>query len=488
MSLAAKSLSAVKSNYVGTIVRVGAQFFAQVLIMRELGPELVGTFGYVLLLYGVLALIIDQGFGWSLIQGDFQDSDEVAVVLSRIALASAIGAIFVFSISYPIAEILNNELLGTVFRYSAPSCLLIGLFIVPQAKLRAELRFKEIQIATSGAYVIAYPVVGVAMAWSGFGVWSLLAAWYVQGLIQAVIAYRYSPHSYQLTNPFRNTTSGSLGWHVASINILNWAVDGVAGVYAARLGAVVLGNFNAAMMLARTPAQQLVQTLQTILFSTASVIGDDQSKLKKLYLTALATISFVVIPAYCYASTHAEIIISILFGDKWQSASGIFSTLAIGMVALSITTLSGSILTAVGGQKIVLHSQIICLVMMVVGVAFVADFDFKYVGFVITISYWSRLVVQIIAISNLARIAAIDFFSVLKGPLVLGFVMVIPSSVIHSLSFSQAWIEGGFLAVKMVVILAISVTYPRMIFCGEFVGVMRKFDFINRLINGGENK
>ncbi len=46
MSLAAKSLSAVKSNYVGTIIRVGAQFIAQILIMRQLGPELIGTFGY----------------------------------------------------------------------------------------------------------------------------------------------------------------------------------------------------------------------------------------------------------------------------------------------------------------------------------------------------------------------------------------------------------------------------------------------------------
>ena len=76
-----------------------AQFIAQILIMRQLGPELVGTFGYALLLNGVLALIIDQGFGWSLIQGHFNDKEEVAVVFSRIMLASFISMLVVFGIS-----------------------------------------------------------------------------------------------------------------------------------------------------------------------------------------------------------------------------------------------------------------------------------------------------------------------------------------------------------------------------------------------------
>ena len=56
MTLAAKTLGAVKSNYAGTLIRVLAQFGAQVVIMRELGPELVGTFGYALLVFGALAL------------------------------------------------------------------------------------------------------------------------------------------------------------------------------------------------------------------------------------------------------------------------------------------------------------------------------------------------------------------------------------------------------------------------------------------------
>ena len=46
MSLAVKALGAIKSNYIGTLVRVAAQFFAQLVIMRALGPDL-RVFGFV---------------------------------------------------------------------------------------------------------------------------------------------------------------------------------------------------------------------------------------------------------------------------------------------------------------------------------------------------------------------------------------------------------------------------------------------------------
>lgn len=481
MSLAAKSLSAVKSNYVGTIVRVGAQFVAQILIMRELGPELVGTFGYVLLLYGVLALIIDQGFGWSLIQSDLHNDEQTAVVFSRIMLASLLGMIFVFAISFPVAVLLNNELVGAVFRYSAPSCLIISLFIVPQARLRAELRFKEIQIATSGAYVIAYPVIGVAMAWGGFGVWALLAAWYAQGIIQVGIAYRYRPHSLKLTNPLRPTTSGALGRHVAGINILNWAVDGTAGVFAGSLSAAALGNFNAAMMLARTPALQLVQTLQTILFSTASALGDDQPKLKRLYLSALATIAFVVVPAYCYACTHADLIINLLFGDKWQNAAGIFSALSIGMIALAISTLSSSILTATGGQKVVLNSQLACLAVMVGGVSQAANVSFVFVGLAVSVAYWLRLLMQAKAIADKGKIAASEFFVALRGPIVVAALLAIPASLFVSNQSEMLHVEALALVTKSIVLLLLFKLLPRFFFCPAFVDVLSKFGIGRRL-------
>lgn len=484
MSLAEKSLRAVKSDYIGTVIRVGAQLGAQILIMRELGPEMVGVFGYALLLYGVLALVIDQGFGWSLIQGDFNDKDEIATVFSRIMLASFIAMIGVFAFSYPLENYLGSELVGTVFRYSALSYLFIGLFIVAQAKLRAELRFREIQTAVTGSYLVAYPVVGVSMALTGFGVWSLLAAWYVQGILQVVIAYYYSPHSFRVANPFRPTKTGPLGRHVAGINIVNWAVDNSSGVFVGAQGAVALGNFNAASMLARTPAMQMVQTLQTILFSTASAAAGDLIRIKRLYLGALATIGFIVFPAYGYAATHSDLIVALVFGDKWQDAIGIFAVLSVGMVAMAVGTLSSSILTATGGQQSVLISQVVCLILMVTGLYFAAGISLIYVGIAMSVAYLVRLVMQMKAISEKVGIGALEIVSVVKGPICIAAWMAFPIPLVGFVDLSPYLLEGVGLAARVIIAILLIVALPRFFFSNPFQDVLSRFAIGRKLCTG----
>jgi O-antigen/teichoic acid export membrane protein len=482
MSLATKSLNAVKSNYVGTIVRLGAQFVAQIFIMRQLGPELVGAFGYVLLLHGLLGLIIDQGFGWSLIQGDLNDNNEIAVVFSRIMFASLIGMVGVFILSYPIEIYLNNELVGRVFRYSAPAYLLIGLFSVSQARLRAEFRFREIQITITGAYLIAYLVVGVAMAWAGFGVWALLTAWYVQGILQVVIGHYYSPHALKLANPFRPTKSGPLGRKVAGINVLNWTVDNCSGVFVGGLGAVALGNFNAALMLARTPAFQLVQTLQSILFSTASALGDDQRKIRRLYLGALASVSFLVFPAYGYVTTHADLIISLLFGAKWLDAAAILSALSIGMIALAMSSLSSAILTAAGGEKAVLYSQLVCMTLMVAGLFLTVNLSLVYMGLAITIAYSVRLTIQIRAIAVKSGIKVSEFWSEIRGPLCIAILMSVPISLFIKYDLHIIMIESLAFFFKGFVVVLLFMIFPRFFFGPALMDMLTRFAIGRRLL------
>ncbi|MEP6877802.1 MAG: oligosaccharide flippase family protein [Nitrosospira sp.] len=480
MSLATKSLNAVKSNFLGTVIRAGAQLAAQILIMRELGPELVGTFGYVLLLHGLLALIIDQGFGWSLIQGNLDDKKETTIVFSRIMFASAIGMMSVLALSYPIETYLNNPLVGTIFRYSALGYLLIGLFSVSQARLRAELRFREIQISITGAYLAAYLLVGVAMAWAGYGVWALLTAWYVQGILQVVIGHYFSPHSFKLANPFQPTKSGPLGRRVAGINVLNWAVDNSSGVFVGGLGASSLGNFNAASMLARTPALHVVQTLQTILFSTASAIRGDQRRIKHLYLSALAAVSFVVFPAFGYAVTHAELIINLLFGSKWLEAATIFSALALGMIALAISTLSGAILTATGDEKTVFYSQLACLGLMIAGLYTAIDFGLLYVGVAVTIAYMARFLMQVKAIAVRGAIAASEFFDTIRGPLFIAIIMGIPVTLVFTFA-SGMMVEAFALLFKCLVGLLLFRIFPRFFICSALVDLLVRFAVGRRL-------
>lgn len=471
-SVGAKSVRAVRSTYIGNIVRIAAQLVAQIFILRALGPETVGTFGYVLLLFGVLALVIDQGFGWSLIQGGFDSREEISVVFSRIMLLSACCMLGTVALSYGVEEWLSNRDIGPVMRYSAPAFLLCGLFVVPQARLRAELRFAEIQQAFTGAYLAAYPLVGVVMAYSGFGIWSLVVAWYVQLAVQAGVALFYCPHSFRLSSPFAPTRAGPVGRHVAAINLLNWAVENSGSAVAGTMGASAIGNFNAASVIARAPAVNLVTSLQSVVFSAATVLRKDTDQMRQMFLGGTALLSLIVVPIYGFTYVHSAFVIHLLFGDEWAAAGPVLASLCPGMIALAIGTLCAPLLVAMGDQKWVTISQVLCLLTVSVGILALGGIDVYAIGASISAGYILATTIQVSALSKKKIIQANDLLVALRGPIIIALVFAIPLFVAaeHAApALSEVLIA---LAVKSVVVAALIWMFPRLFVCPSLVRIL----------------
>jgi len=65
-TLTAKSLRALKWNYLGTVARVVLQFGSQIALARLVGPDATGVFAYAFLTVGLCALVVEMGLGAAL--------------------------------------------------------------------------------------------------------------------------------------------------------------------------------------------------------------------------------------------------------------------------------------------------------------------------------------------------------------------------------------------------------------------------------------
>lgn len=480
MSLSVKVLAAAKSNYLGMLVRVAGQLVAQIVLMRLLGPEAVGSFGYVLLLNGVLALLIDQGFGWSLVQGGFEP-DEVAVAFSRLMLAGAIAGVVVFAVSFPLERWLGNPLAGDLIRWSAPAYLLIGPYAIAHARLRRDLRFRELQYATTGAYMVAYPGLGLLLALLGAGVWSLLGAWYAAAVLQIVIGQRYAGHSFRLTRPWQNCTAGPFGRQVAGINVLNWAVDNSSGVFVGAMGAHALGSFNAASMLGRQPALQLAQMLQVLLFSTASIMDSSPARLRQLYLTALGLVALAVAPVYGLFFSQADVLTLLMFGPQWTQAADALAAVSLGMAAMALSMVTSSILTAKGGQAAVIRSQVLALLLLLAGLAWAATQSVAAVAWVLSGGYLLRLLFQVHSVVRSGAVAWRDVFVALRGPITLALLMALPLAdwAGHG---GQRVAHAQAVAVQLAAAGALVYAAPRFFLAPECIDLLRRHAHGRRLL------
>jgi O-antigen/teichoic acid export membrane protein len=480
--IASESVGAVKNSYLGTLLRVCTQFGAQILIMRALGPELMGAFVYVLLAHTLLTLVIDQGLGWSLIQGDFGDDSEIAILFSRTLLTALACMLCVLAVSYPVERMVNNALVGSALRLSAPACLVNGLYILSNAKLRADMRYREIQTALTVSYLFAYPIVGLAMALHGFGMWALLSALYVQAILQVGIMYFYSRHSLKLKHPFLTAKSGPLGLHVTGINVINWAVDNCGGLFVSSSGAFTLGNFNAALVVARTPVVYFVVTLQTIVFSAASAVGHDLRLIRRLYLGTLGLVGFMVFPAYGYVCTHADFIVWLLFGKRWIGAAETLPGLAVGMMALALSTLSGAILTAIGAQRKVVFTQATCLLLMCIGLYASKPYSLFYAGFAISFAYFVSCAMQMRAMAQKAEICAFDVFASLRGPALIAVIMAFPISMPIEGRSAVIVTELIVHIAKCAAIAQLVRVFPQFFVCKDLSDLLKRFTNGRRLV------
>lgn len=220
---------------------------------------------------------------------------------------------------------------------------------------------------------------------------------------------------------------------------------------------------------------QLAQTMQTVLFSTASALAGDLARIRQLYLSALASIAILVVPSYAYALTHADFLVHLVFGEKWLQAASLFSAMTVGMVALAMSTLSGAVLTATGGQGTVLRSQAYCLALMLAGLYFAVHVELVYVGIVISIAYTVRLLLQMRTIAVSARLAGADFGNVLRGPLVLGMLWSLPL---------VSWLAPGHpgllaelleLGGKLILSVCVCKLFPSFFFCSALMYVLQRF-------------
>ncbi len=65
--------------------------------------------------------------------------------------------------------------------------LLAGFGVVAESLLRRNLQFKNLMWANVWSYLIGYALIGIILAWLGYGVWALVGATLGQSLLKSVL-------------------------------------------------------------------------------------------------------------------------------------------------------------------------------------------------------------------------------------------------------------------------------------------------------------
>ena len=165
--------------------RFGAQgvtFVVSVVLARLLDPKVYGTVALIAVFTTILGVFVDSGMGNALIQKkDADDLDFSSVFYFNMAMCLTLYGLL-FLASPWIARFYEMPELTPVIRVTGLTLVVSGVKNIQQAYVSKHLLFKRFFFATLGG-TLGAAVLGIWMAYRGYGVWALVA----QGLFNTTV-------------------------------------------------------------------------------------------------------------------------------------------------------------------------------------------------------------------------------------------------------------------------------------------------------------
>ena len=183
-------MDSTKNNIISSLFwkfaeRIGAQgvnLIVSIVLARILAPEDYGIVALVTIFITISNVFIENGFSTALIQKKDADDLDFSSVFYCNMLISIILYIIIFFLSPFVARFYDNMKLIPVLRILAISVLFSGVKSIQNAFVSRKMIFKKFFICTSVG-TIASAIIGIWMAYKGYGVWALV----VQQLTNAII-------------------------------------------------------------------------------------------------------------------------------------------------------------------------------------------------------------------------------------------------------------------------------------------------------------
>lgn len=336
------------------------QFVVGIVMARLLSPEDFGITALPAVFMAIAASMMDCGFTAALIRKPEVTQKD----LSTSFYYSILMGLFCYGLMYVaspfIADFYNTPILTPLIRVTSLTFLWGPLTTPQKVILNRRLDFKT-QTRISIINKIISAIVGIAVAYAGYGIWALVASGIcasLMELIQTVWVVKWMPTEKWDKESFKylwNFGNKMLGANLIDIIYNNITPVFIGKYYSPR----DLGDYNRALGFAKLPSEQISNVIQRVTFPTLSKIQDNDIKLGTAYRRIIRLTSFIVFPAMLLLGTLAKPIVLVLLTEKWEASIPYLQLMCVWWCWVPIHQINANLLLVKGKTDLTLRLTII---------------------------------------------------------------------------------------------------------------------------------
>lgn len=360
LKLKANAVHGIGWSFGGSAASYGITFIVGVVLARILSPEEYGLIGIITIFITIFNGIIDSGFSNALIRKQDATEDDNSTVFYTNLGISAVLFVALYVASPYIAIFFKNEDLIPLTRVMG-ICLILNAFsIIQVALLTKELDFKT-QTKCGIVSSIISGVVGIIMAYAGYGVWALVWQQISRQLLNTLCLWlwrSWRPKLVLSTQSFKELFG--FGWKLMVSGIINsfWGQ-----IYQVVIGkcytAATLGQYTKAREYVNLVSQNLTSVIQKVSYPTLSKIQDDKERLKHGY-RIIIRMSALVVFVFCLGMGGcAKQLVLVLIGEQWLPCVPMMRIVCFSMALYPIHAINLNMLQVQGRSDLFLKLEIV---------------------------------------------------------------------------------------------------------------------------------
>lgn len=351
-------------------------FIVSIILARILLPEQYGTVAIIMIFIGLATPIATSGFATSLVRKTKVDQVDYDTIFLATEFFSLILYIILFGLAPYIANGYGDPIAEPALKVMGITLFITAYNSVQKAYVQREMSFKKFFFA-SLIGTIASAVVGIVMAYKGFGVWALVAQKLTDQAVDTFILaffvkwkpkFRFSLEKFGAHYHF--------SWRMSLTGFIGVVFDNLKGLIVGyKFKSEDLGYYKKGESFPKLFGDQINGPINSVMFSAYSKIKHDKPRLRNALSKSLMLSSFALVPIYFGLAAIAPVMIPVLITNKWIEAVPYLQFASIGLLISTLGQYDDQIFKSTGRSDVALKLELIkkpIFLAIIIGCAFVS--------------------------------------------------------------------------------------------------------------------
>ncbi|ETP67659.1 hypothetical protein G159_16295 [Planococcus glaciei CHR43] len=362
-----KILSSLVWKFLEIAGSQGILLVIQIILARLLMPEDFGLIALVSVFIVVASVMVQSGLNTALIQKKDADATDISSVFYISLIVAAVLYLIVFFCAPVIAIYYKEPQLTLILRVLMITLFASAFNSIQNVIVAKNMLFKK-QFFSSVAAILFSGVLGITLAYNGFGVWALVIQQLTNRFSLTIILFVTVKWRPQLLFSLKKVKLlYSYGWKLLVSALIDTLYMNIYSLIVGKtFGTTTLGFFNRGEQFPKLFATNINGSIQAVMFPVLASQQDNHQRVKEMMRRSIVTSSFIVFPLMTGLAIVAEPLIKILLTERWLPAVPFLQYFCLLYSLLPIQTANLQAIIALGRSDIFLKLEIIKKVVSII--------------------------------------------------------------------------------------------------------------------------